>query len=561
MKRNSVVIILLLLHLARCRLAPDDLISPLLKTNTDPRNAGMYMRLMPTGLAYLREIGMKVVNDEILRIQLPTITESVDAGQVSIFDAIVTKYWAPPEYGLELTPPSMFSWSMAKMHIRASGDFEASFSNPLLLPTVPIQGQFETLLGHIALTIAVKMGRTSTGTPLVQSTYCHAEVGYVDLNVKNTGVITDFFINSFKTFIIANFKPMVEERMCNMIKKVIDRDVNNILSAMPLQIRINENSIDVIGETFGVPRMRRLSRFGNMNAKNITLLNFVQHLRQRNLLLDYRLIRDPIIAYGAIDMLTSGEISWNGYGGTPFNAPNVRIPPPQGVHMVEFYGTDYIANSLLYHAFKQKFMDIDVGPESSPQLKNLLVSSCETSFCIGEFLGALSEQYPQREVEIHFSARKAPVLVFVDSRARFRLHGNMNIFVRPRNASQTKIMIIRSETTMTSNIRLWINGTRIVGSASIENLDFKLIESKIRDVDQVSFGDLGLFGAEFLEQLLTEILQIGIAIPTMKGIVLRSPKLTLHDRYLRVQTFFKLDEVFAGRLVEGAIRRTLVNFG
>uniref|UniRef100_A0A0M3IN96 BPI1 domain-containing protein n=1 Tax=Ascaris lumbricoides TaxID=6252 RepID=A0A0M3IN96_ASCLU len=156
------------------------------------------MRLMPTGLAYLREIGMKVVNDEILRIQLPTITESVDAGQVSIYDAIVTKYWAPPEYSLELTPPSMFSWSMAKMHIRASGDFEASFNNPLLLPTVPIQGQFETLLGHIALTIAVKMGRTNSGTPLVQSTYCHAEVGYVDLNVKNTGVITDFFINSFK---------------------------------------------------------------------------------------------------------------------------------------------------------------------------------------------------------------------------------------------------------------------------------------------------------------------------------------------------------------------------
>lgn len=42
------------------------------------------MRLMPTGLAYLREIGMKVVNDEILRIQLPTITEVVEAGQASI---------------------------------------------------------------------------------------------------------------------------------------------------------------------------------------------------------------------------------------------------------------------------------------------------------------------------------------------------------------------------------------------------------------------------------------------------------------------------------------------
>ena len=30
----------------------------------------------------LREIGMKVVNDQVLRIQMPTITETVEAGQV-----------------------------------------------------------------------------------------------------------------------------------------------------------------------------------------------------------------------------------------------------------------------------------------------------------------------------------------------------------------------------------------------------------------------------------------------------------------------------------------------
>ena len=39
---------------------------------------------MPTGLAYLREIGMKVVNDEILKISLPTIMESIEAGQVRL---------------------------------------------------------------------------------------------------------------------------------------------------------------------------------------------------------------------------------------------------------------------------------------------------------------------------------------------------------------------------------------------------------------------------------------------------------------------------------------------
>ena len=81
---------------------------------------------------------------------------------------------------------------------------------------------------------------------------------------------------------------------------------------------------------------------------------------------------------------------------------------------------------------------------------------------------------------------------------------------------------------MTANVRLWIDKSRIVGNASIENLDFKLIESKIDDVDQSVFGDLGLFGAEFLvsrrgeamrgesddlqEKLLTEILQVNLLL-------------------------------------------------
>lgn len=51
-------------------------------------------------------------------------------------------------------------------------------------------------------------------------------------------------------------------------------------------------------------------------------------------------------------------------------------------------------------------MDFIVGPESSPQLKTLLLTTCETGYCIGEYLGELSNQFPDREVEIHFSTRK-----------------------------------------------------------------------------------------------------------------------------------------------------------
>ncbi|VDO38265.1 unnamed protein product, partial [Onchocerca flexuosa] len=191
-------ILILFFATLNTRISGDANVSTLLLTNTNVHNPGLLMRLMPSGLAYLREIGMKVVNDEILRIQLPTITETIETGQVSIYDAYVSKYWSPPDYSLELSPPDMFTWSMAKMHIRAAGEFEALFTGPLLITAVPIRGQFETLFGHVSLTMAVRLVRTRAGAPMVQSTYCRADVGYVDLNVRNTGVITDFFINTFK---------------------------------------------------------------------------------------------------------------------------------------------------------------------------------------------------------------------------------------------------------------------------------------------------------------------------------------------------------------------------
>lgn len=42
---------------------------------------------------------------------------------------------------------------------RASGNFEARLNGALLLPSVPIRGEFESLLGHVGLTISVRMFR------------------------------------------------------------------------------------------------------------------------------------------------------------------------------------------------------------------------------------------------------------------------------------------------------------------------------------------------------------------------------------------------------------------
>ncbi|GMT22539.1 hypothetical protein PFISCL1PPCAC_13836, partial [Pristionchus fissidentatus] len=488
--------------------------SPLLDQYSSPDNPGIVLRVMPTGLAYMRELGIKVVNEQMLKMALPTIRERIDTGEVRNFKLFI-------HYSENQNNDANY---------RAAGNFEAQIGNQLLLPSVPIHGTFETLLGHVSLQISVRLSKTPSGSPHVQTAYCKAVVGYVDLNVRNTGVITDLFINGFKSFLISQYKPMVEHKMCNMIEQMLDNDMNLMLSSMPLKVGLNDDALDVLAASFSnaaAARQGRQRRSKLPSASNVTLLNIVQNLRQQELIMDYALTADPFISYGSIAMAAKGEISWRGDGGTPFHPPTIKLPPPQGVHMIEFYATDYIANSMLYHAYRQRLLDITVGPESTPALKDLLRTTCTSGFCLGEFLGGLSEQYPDRIVEIRFTARRSPLIVFVEDRARFRLHGRMNMFLRPKKRGDQPELVIRSDTTMTSNVRLWLNNSQVVGNATIENLDFRLIESRVNDVDQSVFGDLGLFGAEFLEQLLTEILQLGISLPSMKGMVLKSPKQSL----------------------------------
>lgn len=79
---------------------------------------------------------------------------------------------------------------------------------------------------------------------------------------------------------------------------------------MTIQIPINEDSPDVLGFSFNLPPRKPLKRFGEVGVQNFTLSRIVDHLREKNLILDYRLIQDPLIAHGAIEMLSRGEISW-----------------------------------------------------------------------------------------------------------------------------------------------------------------------------------------------------------------------------------------------------------
>uniref|UniRef100_A0A914XJ61 Lipid-binding serum glycoprotein N-terminal domain-containing protein n=1 Tax=Plectus sambesii TaxID=2011161 RepID=A0A914XJ61_9BILA len=453
-----------------------DVIHPKLKTGTKPENPGMRLRLMPTGLAYLREFGMKVISQEVPRIVLPSITENVDGARVTIKGARIDKYWAPEEYNLDLHPPNRFVWSMNQMHVRSTGQFQyglrvapasspllnagglfgrlgstildTAASFPLLQTEAEVSGTFEALLGEMSMAISVALSSTEAGAPFVQIDSCQLAIGYIDMNVRNTGILTDLVINTLKNLLTLRIKPMIEQRMCERIQSIIGKDVNRIMATMPLHVRLDQQQYDIIGSTLdnaGLPSGRPgvSKRLLNKQIPKIdtSALNFIQNLRNQPMSIDYRLITSPFIDTGTITMFCKGEISWLGRGGTPFYPPDITVPLPQGAEMIQFFGTDYIANSMMYHAFQQKFLEMIIGPESSKQLSGMLKTTCDSGFCLGDVLGELGTAYPNREVEVRFSADKAPALFFEEGKATIGVTGFVRIFVRGNKTLGPKIMV------------------------------------------------------------------------------------------------------------------------
>ncbi|CAJ0937319.1 unnamed protein product, partial [Mesorhabditis belari] len=107
----------------------------------------------------------------------------------------------------------------------------------------------------------------------------------------------------------------------------------------------------VVRETFCLRPPR--SKLGQAGFKNMTLLNFVQNLRDRDMVLDYKFV--TLLAQFRI-VVNDGAIAMLAAGVAPrFLHQSVCTRFLVGSQcMVEFVATDYIANSLLYQRLQSK---------------------------------------------------------------------------------------------------------------------------------------------------------------------------------------------------------------
>ncbi|KAE9416505.1 hypothetical protein Angca_001128, partial [Angiostrongylus cantonensis] len=120
--------------------------------------------------------------------------------------------------------------------------------------------------------------------------------------------------------------------------------------------------------------------------------------------IDNRHIHNPVVTNEYIESYQRGEIRYhNNHDPTPF------YPKPIYTHtdsdrMLYFYGSDYLFNSLLYHAYQTNKLSIKINKENlSDKYRGFLSTACPgsvavkdftSSICVGKLIPIIGETYP-----------------------------------------------------------------------------------------------------------------------------------------------------------------------
>ncbi|PIO60810.1 LBP / BPI / CETP family protein, partial [Teladorsagia circumcincta] len=246
--------------------------------------------------------------------------------------------------------------------------------------------------------------------------------------------------------------------------------------------------------------------------------------------IDFRLREDPICGTNMVDLACAGEISYKGLGGTPFGPPPIAwLRSQSDTHMLMLQISDYLPNSLFYHAHKQRLIRLHLSP-SSPGVSQFLRTSCENSFCLADLIPQLAETYPNHTLELSLASTRAPAVLFSEKKGgviSVNLGGVVVVFVfdgvRRKQAAVLDVEVVADAKLNLQGrlgegiVPMEITADRNV-SGSVELTKFELSSrSGTVRISNDELSDISILVSQLIENMLNEMLSTGFPLPLPHG--------------------------------------------
>ncbi|KHJ85635.1 LBP / BPI / CETP family protein, partial [Oesophagostomum dentatum] len=229
-----------------------------------------------------------------------------------------------------------------------------------------------------------------------------------------------------------------------------------------------------------------------------------------------RLREDPYCSWNTVDLACAGEISYKGEGGTPFGPPPIQwLRTQSDSHMVMLQISDYLPNSLFYHAYKQRLIRLHLTP-STGGVAQFLRTSCEGSFCLADLVPQLAETYPNHTLELSLAATRAPAVLFSEKKGgviSVNLGGVIVVFVSDGSRRKQAAVL---DMDVVADAKLNLQNQNVSGSVELTKFDLTSRSATIK-ISQDELSDIAILVSQMVENMLNEMLSNGFPLPLPHG--------------------------------------------
>uniref|UniRef100_A0A0R3S3R3 BPI2 domain-containing protein n=1 Tax=Elaeophora elaphi TaxID=1147741 RepID=A0A0R3S3R3_9BILA len=419
------------------------------KWNNAPGWPAVKIRLTRRGAEHIKLVGVKILNEEISQLSgfqtLHSFSEQGVTGRVQLYNVNVLRY-SPPRYtSLEFVSPSYVIFQMDRMDIALAGRFAGTVA------LIPVTGSVTGDLRQMSVRLQTKFNRAINGLIEVKVVGCSTVVPYSHFSISANGALNGFV-------------------------KMIERLAFTNLT----------------------------DHFHSINLVDNLIISKLFHRLTKGLYIDNRNINDPIVTTNYFETQQKGEIRYyDDIRPTPFNAP-VMHTRNDSSRMLYFYGSEYLFNSLLYHAYEGDRMIVEIDENNLPtQYKPIVRTSCDSSqhssrnfvssLCLGMLIPEIANRYPNASSSFTLLPHQVPEFRF---------------------SSDT-------------------------GSIDLKSL---LHRSAIKGLTSNSVAQLAPLAKTFFGPQLVMALKKGIPLPLKDSIEFINPELIIHDKFVEIATDFRLGE-------------------
>ncbi|KRZ18163.1 Cell cycle checkpoint protein RAD1 [Trichinella zimbabwensis] len=325
-------------------------------------------------------------------------------------------------------------------------------------------------------------------------------------------------VNSIGSAFNKLIQDTVQRRICTQVKHLIDGPFNEQLMNMA-------NKVNLI-----LPEMNVQSNDSLWNSKRALI---------EGMMLDYGLVREPYLHENAIITMHSGEISWQGNGGTPFSPNQIITSLEMNDRMLNVFISEYVINSLLYALWKKGAFEATVTKNTVPHLSQLMSSNCYLGMCLGDVVSSagVPDVSEDEEFEIFITSPKPPEMLFQDGLAKFISYNKATLH------SNKHGHLFHFTGTTVGYMRLQVlDGSSIFGKLNITKVQIANHPNSLYQLGNMELDFVSSITQTVLQQLSDDVCSNGLNLPKQNGLSLGRAQINVVGNSLKVDLDFQFDQ-------------------